>query len=89
LRFKNEFIVSFITIVGTRSFPVGTCPHVVSVRLYVPFARPHFAAAGLLLWARRTGDIDRCCTALSSGGATAQRATADAGSATLSANVGS
>jgi len=57
----------------------------VSVHLSVP-ARAHSskpAAAGLLLWARRAGDISRLLHA----GAQQQRR-ADAGSATLSAYVG-
>jgi len=44
-------------------------------------------AAGLLLWARRAGDA--AWPALSSSGAAARRAAANAGSATLLADVGS
>ena len=57
------------------------------VRLSVcPTLRPpHAAAAGLLLSARRTGDIDRLlpCPALSSSGAAARRSVANEDSATL------
>jgi len=57
------------------------------VRLSVCFIRlPHAAAAGLLLWARRAGDIDLdCCRAggpaVSSSSAAARRAAANAGGA--------
>jgi len=66
-----------------------------SVRLPACCIRPpHAAAAGLLLWARRPGGIDRLlhgrrATAVSSSRAAARLAAANAGSATLSADVGS
>jgi len=49
------------------------------------------AAAGLLLWARRPGDIDRLLHGRRSAAAAPQhgRAAANAGSGTLSADVGS
>jgi len=57
-----------------------------SVRLSVcPIRWPHATVVGLLLWARRAGDIDRL---LSSSHAAARRAAENAGSATLSADVG-
>jgi len=62
------------------------------VRLSVcPIRQPHAAAASLLLWAQRP-DVDRLLhggPAVSSSRAAARRAAANAGSATLSANVGS
>jgi len=69
-------------------------------RVYATVGRPfvcpvrlsHAAAAGLLRWARRPEDIDRSIAArpaVSSSRATAQHAAADAGSTTLSADVGS
>ena len=54
--------------------------HLSDVRPSVcPIRSPHAAAAGLLLWARRAGDIDRLL----------QQRRANAGSTTLSAYVGS
>jgi len=62
------------------------------VRLSVcPIRPPHAAAASLLLWAQRP-DVDRLLhggPAVSSSRAAARRAAANAGSATLSADVGS
>ena len=64
-----------------------------SLSVCVPFARrTPLRAAGLLLWARRAGDRHRSIAArpaLSSSGAGARRSAANAGSATLSADVGS
>jgi len=64
-----------------------------SVCLSVCLIRPpHVTAAGLLLWARRPGDIDFCTAggqpAVSSSRAAAWCSAVNAGSATLSANVG-
>jgi len=67
---------------GLLGVRLSVCSSVCSIR---PL---HTAAAGLLLWARRPGDIDRRCT----GGGPAvssSRAAANAGSAKLSADVGS
>ena len=64
-----------------------------SVRLSVPSGRRTPAAASLLLWARRPRDIDRLLHGRRVGGgsshAAARRAATNAGSATLSADVGS
>jgi len=49
---------------------------------------PHAAAAGLLLRARQTGDIDRL-TAAAAGRPAARRSAANASSVTLSGVVGS
>ena len=72
---------------------IGTARVVcVSVRLSVCPIRPlQQRAAGLLLWARRAGDIDRLLHGRrrSSTRAAARRAAEDAGSATFSAYVGS
>jgi len=72
---------------------IGTARVVcVSVRLsFCPIRPLQQRAAGLLLWARRAGDIDRLLHGRrrSSTGAAARRAAEDAGSATFSAYVGS
>jgi len=69
------------------------CSFWTSLSVCVPFARrTPLRAAGLLLWARRAGDRHRSIaawSALSSSGAAARRSAANAGSATLSADVGS
>jgi len=50
---------------------------------------PHAAAAGLLLSARRAGDIHHLLPGLSSIGAASRRSAANAGSVMLTADVGS
>ena len=55
----------------------------VSVR---PVHLPHSTDAGLLLWAQQEISLD-CCPALSSSRVAAERTPANAGSATLSADV--
>jgi len=72
---------------------IGTARVVcMSVRLSVCPIRPlQQRAAGLLLWARQAGDIDRLLHGWrrSSMGAAARRAAEDAGSATFSTHLGS
>jgi len=53
------------------------------------FVAPHDAAAGLLLWARRAGDIDRLLHGRRSTAAASQQRRANSGSVALSADVGS
>ena len=61
-----------------------------SVRLSVcPIRPPHVAAAGLLLWARRQVISIDCCTAGGTDISSSRVLPQDAGSATLSADVGS
>jgi len=61
-----------------------------SVRLSVcPIRPPHVAAAGLLLWARRQVISIDCCTAGGTDVSSRRVLPQDAGSATLSADVGS
>ena len=74
----------------SRGYASVGCP---SVCLSIcPIRPPHAAVAGLLLRARRPGDIDRLRhavgPAVSSSFAAARRAAVNAGSATLSADVG-
>jgi len=71
---------------------IGTAGVVCRVRPSVCPIRPlQKRAAGLLLWARRAGDIDRLLHGRrrSSTGAAARRAAEDAGSATFSTHLGS
>jgi len=71
--------VKIFATVGRPSVCLSVCP-----------IQPHAAGVGLLLWARRPGDIDRLLHGqVSSSRAAARRAAANAGSATLSADVGS
>jgi len=67
----------------------GVCNGTVSVCLFVcPIYRPlHAATAGLLLYAGQAGDDDR--QRRPPGAAAARRSAANAGSVTLSADVGS
>ena len=82
LRYRNLRIIATVRIVCGQQ---GLCNGTVSVRLR--FIRsPHSAAAGLLLWTRRTGDISINFRPTLS---CSRAAAADAGRATLSADVGS
>ena len=81
------------TVDTAHSMRQGLCNCTVSIRLSLrlsvcPICRPlHAAATGLLLWARRAGDIRRWRR--SSGVSAARRSSANASSVTLSADVGS